>query len=454
MRDLGIAFVILLILGIGATTPFVLTLGYLWTDIFSPQWLSISLFVGSPISALMGAMAIGGYLLLDRRSPPRPTATLLLSVLFVGWMTLTTTWAVVPDTAWIQWNWATKTILFSAFVPFVIRSRVQIEAFLQVFAFSAAGHLLPWGLKTLVDGGGYNRPLGLLGVNSGPFGESSMVAGTIIMLVPLLLVLRRHSLLIASPTLRNVLYLGYIVIGLAGAVGTFARTAIVGAAVLLSGFWLQSRRKILFVIAAVPVAAVLSLALTTQWQDRISTIEDPTADTSADTRLIIWRWTLDYVAQHPFGGGFDVHNTSQIFVPQPDQEAPRLEVGRAPHSIYFQILGEHGWVGLFLFLAIQAASLGMLWKTSRKTRGIVELRWCRDMAKALMMATLTMLACGAFIGIAYQPTLWNLTALSVCVSEYARRYWAQVRADRHLLPFRLSSAVGSGRLARSDGPSG
>jgi probable O-glycosylation ligase (exosortase A-associated) len=272
------------------------------------------------------------------------------------------------------------------------------------------------------------------------------------MLIPLLLVLRRHSLLISSPALRNVLYPAYIVIGLFGAIGTYARTAIVAAIVLLSGLWLQSRRKVMFVVAAVPVAAVLSLALTASWEDRIATIEDPSADTSADTRLIIWRWTLNYVAQHPFGGGFDVHNTSHIFVPDPDHEEPRLEIGRAPHSIYFQILGEHGWVGLFLFLALQAASLGMLWKTSRRTRGIAELTWCRDLAKALMTATLTMLACGAFIGIAYQPTLWNLTALSVCVSEYSRRYRAEAPADQHLRPSPLSPVAAGGRLERSQRP--
>ena len=196
----------------------------------------------------------------------------------------------------------------------------------------------------------------------------------------------------------------------------------------------------------------ISLALTERWADRIATIEDPTADTSADTRLIIWQWTLDYVAQHPLGGGFDVHNTSQIFVPELDQEVPRLEIGRAPHSIYFQILGEHGWVGLFLFLALQVASLGALWRTSRRTRGIAELSWCHDMANALMTAILTMLSCGAFIGIAYQPTLWNLTALSVCVSEYSRRYLAEARADQHLRPSRLSPVAAGGRLERSERP--
>jgi putative inorganic carbon (HCO3(-)) transporter len=422
MRDLAIAVTVLAFLGLGPFSPFILTLAYVWTDTFYPQWVSFGVFEGASFSALAGVAALGSYILLDRRAPPRPTATLLLTLIFAGWVTLTTTWAVAPDIAWVKWDWAFKTILFSAFIPFVIRSRVQIEAFLQVYIFSAGGHLLPWGLKTIVDGGGYNRALGLLGVNAGAFGESSMVAATIIMLVPLLLVLRRHSLLIQSPALRNAIYLFYIVIGAFGAIGTFARTAIVGAGVMVFGLLFHSRRKVLFVCLALPIAASLSVVLSTQWRDRISTIENPQADTSADTRLIIWNWTLDYAQSHPYGGGFYVHNTSRIVVPTPGQEQPVVEIGRAPHSVYFELLGEHGWIGLALFLSIATASLLTLMRTSRRCRPVPDLAWCRDLAKALQISILTVLACGAFIGISYQPTLWNLFALSVCVSEYARRY--------------------------------
>src|SRR5581483_1696707 len=97
MRDLGLAFTILAFLGLGVTAPFILTLGYVWTDTFYPQWLSFGMFQAAPLSALMGISAIGGYLLLDRRSPPRPTLTLVLIIAFAGWITLTCTWAAVPD---------------------------------------------------------------------------------------------------------------------------------------------------------------------------------------------------------------------------------------------------------------------------------------------------------------------------------------------------------------------
>lgn len=438
MRDLGFAAAILAFLGLGVVSPFVLTLGYVWTDTFYPQWLSFSMFQGAPLSAVMGVAAIGGYLLLDRRAPPRPTLTFILIIAFAGWITATCSWAAAPDLAWIKWDWAFKTVLFSAFVPFAIRSRVQIEALLQVYLFSAAAHLLPWGVKTIVDGGGYNRPLGLLGVNAGAFGESSMVAATIIMLVPLVLVLRRHSVLIPSAKLRNALYIGFMVIGAFGAIGTYARTAIVGAGVMVAGLLLQSRRKVSFLILMVPIALALSVFLTTQWTARIVTIENPVADASAGTRLVIWQWTLDYVDKHPLGGGFYVHSTSQIAVPIPGQEQPTIEHGRAPHSVYFEVLGEHGWIGLALFLSLSLTSILTLMRTSRRCRDRVELAWCRELARATQVSIVTMLACGAFIGISYQPTLWYLFALSISISEYSRRYLAEATEKRTALPQRTA----------------
>jgi probable O-glycosylation ligase (exosortase A-associated) len=315
---------------------------------------------------------------------------------------------------------------------------VQIEALLQVYLFSAAGHLLPWGVKTIIDGGGYNRPLGLLGVNAGAFGESSMVAATIIMLVPLVLVLRRHSVLIASPRVRNALYLGFIAIGGVGVVGTYARTAIIGAGVTVAGMLFYSRRKISFLLVLIPIALVMSIFLSTQWTARISTIENPVADTSADTRLIIWQWTLDYVENHPLGGGFYVHNTSEIAVPIPGEERPMIEHGRAPHSVYFEVLGEHGWIGLGLFLGVALSALIMLMRTSRRCRAVKELAWCREMAQALQISIVTIMACGAFIGISYQPTFWDLFALSICVNQYSRRYLAAAARESAPRPRRAA----------------
>ena len=45
---------------------------------------------------------------------------------------------------------------------------------------------------------------------------------------------------------------------------------------------------------------------------RMSTIENHEGDESASTRVEVWRWTLEYVQDHPFGGGFDAYRSNKF----------------------------------------------------------------------------------------------------------------------------------------------
>ena len=143
--------------GLFTGAPFLCGLGYIWVDAAHPQtivWNKI--FNEIPLAQVMGAGAFFGYLILDRRSPPRLNATICLLVLFSIWVTLSTAlWAVVPDSAWVKWSWAFKGIAFAAFLPFLFRSRIQIEAYLQILLFSCMVNIIGPGVKTLVKGGGY-----------------------------------------------------------------------------------------------------------------------------------------------------------------------------------------------------------------------------------------------------------------------------------------------------------
>src|SRR5580698_8872171 len=140
LRDLYVALMYASFFVIGPTTPFVFTLGYLWVDTFYPQF--VSPLVGEiPTSFIMAIAAISSYVLLDRRLPPRFSFHTALVLIFAGWCTLSIVWAELPDDAWVKWDWAFKVVMFAAFLTLVLRSRVQIEAFLQVFLFAAAVHM-------------------------------------------------------------------------------------------------------------------------------------------------------------------------------------------------------------------------------------------------------------------------------------------------------------------------
>ena len=423
MQDLYICLIFMVFLMMGMTTPFVFSLGYVWVDTFYPHKVSHGLISTIPVAMIMAVGAFGAFALMDRRAVPKLTLQTALTLLFLLWINLTMLWAVAPDAAASKWEWAPKTVLFAAFIPFVFRSRVQIEAFLLVFMFSAAGHILPWGLKTLAGSGGYQARLGLLPPNEIALSESSNVAAVCVSFVPLLLVMYKHSLLMpARKWLRQVLFYGVIAISLAGAIGSFARTALVAFGVAGIGMFIRSRRKMLFGVGAA-VAIVFMGALTSdQWTARISTVQTYDQESSALVRLLVWQWTLDFSVSHPFGGGFNSFYVNRIEIPgTPDHPEPLVQFGRAFHSLYFELLGEHGWVGLGLFAGIVLSCLRTLSTIIRRTRGQPHLAWCFDLSRALQISILTMLASGAFIGIAFQAIIWDLFALALCLKHYVRR---------------------------------
>jgi putative inorganic carbon (hco3(-)) transporter len=188
----------LLILGVygshfalGLSAPFVLGLGYVWIDLYSPQNVAYSVVKAIPVSMVMGAATFTMYWLTDRRYPPRPTLLTVLLILFAGWVTLTTTWAVAPDLAWFKWNIAVKTLLFAVFMPFLFRSRIQLEALILTILFALSGNMISFGLKTVLTGGGYGRQLGLTH-DLGGIAESSGVAMLGAAIIPLILFLKRH----------------------------------------------------------------------------------------------------------------------------------------------------------------------------------------------------------------------------------------------------------------------
>src|SRR4051812_22976987 len=118
---------------LGLNAPFVFSLGYVWVDTFDPQHVSYSILNSMPISMIIAAASIFSYVISDKKYAPRVNFISILILLFAAWSTLSLSWAVVPSDAYYKWSIVWKTLAFSLFVPFVFRSRIQIESFLQVY---------------------------------------------------------------------------------------------------------------------------------------------------------------------------------------------------------------------------------------------------------------------------------------------------------------------------------
>lgn len=415
LRSLFLTLMYLSFLGVGMVAPFILTLGYVWVDTFRPQDVSWEILDQLPVAMIMGVAALAGYCLMDRRSPPQFTLATLLTLMLGCWITATMYWAEAPLAGWSKWDWAFKSVMFSAFIPLVIRTRVQIEAFVQVYVFALAANFIPYAIKVLISGGGYGVNLGLMAGNAN-LAEGELLSTVVLMAIPLALHLGRHTQLLPRTRLVKLGYTALAGCALVTALGTYERSALV-ALVALGGYMLlRSRRKMVFGLCVALIAVVIAALMSTEWIDRISTLNDPTADSSALIRLLTWEWTLKYVVANPFGGGFNCFVVNRIELP-----SGHVYFGRAFQSIYFEMLGQHGWVGLGLFLAVVTRTFVGLRQLERRTRDIAHLAWCADMSDALQAGMVVFLTAGAFVDIAFQPELWYFIAMFVSLSEYVRR---------------------------------
>ena len=157
-----------------------------------------------------------------------------------------------------------------------------------------------------------------------------------------------------------------------------------------------------------------------QYSDKMrATLADMIRGGSSDDQ-IFQEFVQEYgttVVAAPMGGGFNAFEVNGLNGP-PAVEGG-VAAGKAFHSVYFEVLGEHGYPGAILYGGLILTSFALLRGASRRARGRPEMAACADLASALQVSLVTLLACGAFIGIAFQPMIFFVCALSASLANYA-----------------------------------
>lgn len=426
MQSLFLSAVFAALMFSGFSAAFAAALGFVWVDVVRPQQLAYSIINNLPLSFIAAVITLMTFMAKDKKSPPKFDPILVLITMLTIWVTLTTFMSDFPHQAWGKWDWASKVLMFAIVIPYIFRSRIQIEAFLLIFVFSASTILFSAGVKTILGGGGYGT-LAVMGTGNTGLSESSTLAVVCVMLIPVVMFLMRYTLIFPRNLLTRGLFLAIIVMALAAMVGTTARTGIIAAAVMCLLSMLQSKKK-LWWIAGLALAAVVIMNLDlseTRWGNRMSTIETYHADSSAMGRIKVWQWTIGFVGKHPLGGGFDAYLHNRILGVTAEGETeylPEGQVGgKAFHSIYFEVLGEQGIVGFAIYYLMVGLAIFKLIRLKKTWKDDPGMGWIAALANALLTSIVVFLAGGSFVGIAYQPYIFYMISLTVAIDQYAAR---------------------------------
>lgn len=443
MLDLALFGFVMAFFAIGLRRPFLWVLAYCYIDILAPQKIGWSITSALPISLIAFCAAFAGWLLTDSKKGIGFTfRQLLLSVLLL-YCFWTTTTADFPIEALEKWDWVWKALVFAIFLPFTLTSRLRIEGTALIMVLTAGAIIISAGIKTALGGGGYASLYFFVNDNSGMY-ESSTLATVAIAIIPLIVWFTRHGT-VFPPDWRVKLF-GYALIFacLLIPVGTEARTGLVCIAVLAVLALRYVKRRVTFIAAGAALGLMALPFLPQSYYERMATIGTHDQNQSASTRVAVWRWTFDYAAENPFGGGFDAYRGNSftyrlpVLVEQGNTTAIEYkdvtDKARAYHSAIFEMLGEQGWPGLALWLWLHAIGLWQMERIRRRWRertGEGE-QWQAPLASALQVGQAIYLVGSLFQGIAYQPFVLMLIGLQIGLWSYCRRLDSQVRDTRRL----------------------
>lgn len=431
MRDLAFVGFLAALLALGFKRPFLFVLAYIYVDTVSPQRLSYYLLNTISISMYVALLAIGGWLLFDRKDGFTVTVRQGLIVALLAYAGVTTLYADFPIDAMEKWDWAWKALVFAVFLPFTLRTRLRIEAVLLFLTLSAAAIIIVGGIKTVLAGGGYGVLNLMVDNNSGLY-EGSTISTVAIGLIPLIVWLARFGTIFPPDWRVKLFAAGLIFACLLIPIGTEARTGLVCMAVLGLLLFRDMKRRLLYLGGAALLGLAAIPFLPTSFTARMETIQTLEADQSAGTRLAVWAWTWDYAKNHPFGGGFGAYRSNRIHVRTVSAQASgdvqvvtaqtEADEARAYHSSYFEMLGEQGFPGLALFLLINGIGLARMEIIRRRYRRAEgDKAAIAPLATALQHFHIIYLVGSLFVGIAYQPFIWLMLGVQIGFDSWLSR---------------------------------
>jgi putative inorganic carbon (HCO3(-)) transporter len=388
--------------------PWVGIMAWTWISIMNPHrysWAAADL----PVAAAIAMATLLGILLTKDKRQFFITPETAVLISFMAWICITLPFSFDVEGSVEMWKRVMKIDFMILVALIVLHSRKQIIGLAAVLAGSIGFYGLKGGIFTVATGGAYR----VWGPDGSFIEGNNEMALALVVAIPLL---RFLQLQFSNRWAKHALTVVMILSALA-AVGTQSRGALLAIVAMTFVLLLRSDRKVLIGALFAIVAIGLIAFMPGEWMVRMESIGTYEQDTSAMGRINAWWMAWNLACDRFFGGGFDLYTYSTFA-----RYAPVADDVHAAHSIYFQVLGEHGFIGLFLFLLMWVLvwrSAGVLRKQGRQGP---ETRWVADLGSMCQVSLAGFGVGGAFLSLAYFDLPYNILVLVVL----ARR-WMQLK---------------------------
>lgn len=406
MRDYAVFIAVFGLLPYILRHPYIGVLTWSWLSYMNPHRLGWGAAYDFPFAQIV-AITLFTSLFFSREPKRLPmTGLVVLWMVFVVWMLITTLAAVYPDEAWIQLVKVLKIQLIIFLAMMIMGSAERIRMMIWVIFFSVGFFGIKGGVFTITTGGGAR----VWGPAGSFIQDNNPLAIALLMILPLGYYLIRHQA--KDQWIKVAVGICMVLITFA-IIGSYSRGAFL-AIICVAGFlWLKSRNKLVIGVGILPLLPLVFLFMPEGWHDRMATIGEYESDGSAMGRINAWYYAINVATARLTGAGFESWHSATFALWAPDP----LDV-HAAHSIYFAVLGDHGWPGLLMFVAIFVWAWRIAARMIRVTREHPDYRWVADLSAMLQVSMVAYAVGGAFLSLAYFDLPWHFVAIIILLERY------------------------------------
>ena len=455
MRDVLVTLLFMYGMVWALRRPYVAALLWVWVGLMNPHRLGWGFAYDLPFGLISAAVLILSMAMHSREvSWPRGMAPIRLLVVLMLWMGVTSVTALHVDLSLLKYVDVLKVLGVTLLVASVVIDRRQIIGLIWMATLSIAFFGIKGGIFTISTGGAFR----VWGPPSSLVNGNNELALALVITIPLLYFLARNLHLSAdlpfigkiSPGwLKRGLYLSMVLCAIA-AVGSQSRGAFLAIGAMSVFLWWRSRSKLSLGFMLLMLVPAVLMFMPEEWMERMHTIHNFEEDRSAMGRIHAWTMAVNIANDRFFGGGFATA-TKYVYALYAPPEAHDTLVA---HSVYFQILGEHGYVGLMIYLWFWWATYRTANRLGRYAKATKELAWVGELGAMCKVSMIGFAVGGAFLSLAYWDMPFYLMVVLVATEHYVKAHLsagataAETAAARAAVaPERSTGPVGQPRAA-------
>ncbi|MBS3913927.1 putative O-glycosylation ligase, exosortase A system-associated [Methylomonas rivi] len=404
MRDIVITLIVLIGCGYTLKRPYIGVLLWSWLSYMNPHRLAFGFAYSAPFAQITALVLLGSMLFSkETRKPPINSITVVWFV-FVLFMGITSVFAFFPEIALKYYERVIKIQFIVFLTMMLITDMRKLNQLLWVISLSIGYFSVKGGVFTILTAGHHR----VWGPNDSFIADNNSLAVGILMAIPFMIYLYQIS---ERKWVKYGLFSAAI-LSLFTIIGSQSRGAFLAIAAVGLLYWLKSDRKLITTLVVLALTVLLLMFAPESWYKRMNTIENYEEDDSALGRLNAWEYAYNAANDNLLGVGLNSWSkeTFLLYAPNP------LDV-HAAHSIYFSVLADHGWIGLFMFVAIFFMSWKTLTAIIKNTERNPDLKEQYLLAKMLQISLIAYLVGGAFLSLSYFDLPWHVVSFVVILDR-------------------------------------